>query len=145
MTQQFKFMISFIIIMIAFWRSVGIVGPLVDLSLDNPSDVVTQNIPIKTYSSPTKPRIAPVRRQFWVVQLSCRKSIIIYSPYLREEFTRGVMVKVLDCNPEVSEFELQSFYYVNFRIYAVEKGKNSPYPISYCCIVNTIMTSDTVL
>ena len=34
------------------------------------------------------------------------------------------MVKELDCNPEVSEFELQSGYYVHFRINTLEKNIN---------------------
>ena len=44
---------------------------------------------------------------------------------------RGVMVKVLDCEIVVSEFELQSRYYVHFRTNTLEKGMYPPYPSSY--------------
>ena len=37
---------------------------------------------------------------------------------------RGEMVKAMDCRIVVSEFELQSHYYVHFRV-------NTPYPPSY--------------
>ena len=36
--------------------------------------------------------------------------------------THGVMAKVLDCSLEISEFELQSIYYVPFRTNTL--GKN---------------------
>ena len=36
--------------------------------------------------------------------------------------TRGVMVKAMDCEFVVSEFELQSLYYVPFRTYNLGKG-----------------------
>ena len=38
--------------------------------------------------------------------------------------TRSVMVKPLDCRVVVSEFELQSRYYVHFWIHTLGKGKN---------------------
>ena len=41
---------------------------------------------------------------------------------------RGAMVKVLDCNLEVSEFELQLPYYVHFRTNIREKGMNTLIP-----------------
>ena len=37
---------------------------------------------------------------------------------------RGVMVKAMDYGTVVSEFELQSSYYVHFRINTLEKGMN---------------------
>ena len=38
--------------------------------------------------------------------------------------TRGVMVKAMDCGIVVSEFELQSRYYVHFRTKTLGKGMN---------------------
>ena len=38
---------------------------------------------------------------------------------------RGVMVKAMDCEIVVSEFELQSRYYVHFRANTLGKGKIS--------------------
>ena len=40
----------------------------------------------------------------------------------RGECPRGVMVKAMDCSLEVSEFELQSRYYIHFRINTLRKG-----------------------
>ena len=40
------------------------------------------------------------------------------------EGPRGVMVKALDCEIVVSEFELQSHYYVHFRTNTLGKGMN---------------------
>ena len=37
---------------------------------------------------------------------------------------RGVMVKAMDCGIIVSEFVLQSHYYVHFRANTLRKGKN---------------------
>ena len=37
---------------------------------------------------------------------------------------RGVMVKAMDCGIEVSEFKLQSLYYVHFRANTLGKGVN---------------------
>ena len=37
---------------------------------------------------------------------------------------RGVMVKVMDCGIVVSEFELQSRYYVHFRANTLGKSMN---------------------
>ena len=42
------------------------------------------------------------------------------------------MVKVLDCDREVSEFELKSRYYVNFRNNALEKGMNRSITRAIC-------------
>ena len=44
---------------------------------------------------------------------------------------RGVMVKVMDWGIVVSEFVLQSRYYVHFRANTLGKGMNPPYPPSY--------------
>ena len=38
------------------------------------------------------------------------------------------MVKLLDCDLEVSEFEMQSHYYVLFKTNAIGKGMNSLIP-----------------
>ncbi len=40
------------------------------------------------------------------------------------ECRRGVMVKAMDCGIIVSEFELQSLYYVHFRANTLGKGMN---------------------
>ena len=40
------------------------------------------------------------------------------------ECPRGVMVKVMDCGIVVSEFVLQSCYYVHFRANTLGKGMN---------------------
>ena len=42
----------------------------------------------------------------------------------------GVMVKALDCGIVVSEFELQSCYYVHSRANTLAKGINPSYPPS---------------
>ena len=44
--------------------------------------------------------------------------------------TAGVMAKVLDCSLEVSEFELQSRYYVHFRINTLGKGIEPSYALA---------------
>ena len=45
---------------------------------------------------------------------------------------RGVMVKAMDCGIVVSEFVLQSRYYIHFRANTLGKGMNpAPYPPSY--------------
>ena len=41
------------------------------------------------------------------------------------------MVKAMDCRIVVSEFVLQSRYYVHFRANTLAKGMNLPYPLSY--------------
>ena len=48
------------------------------------------------------------------------------------------MAKVLDCSLEISEFELQSPYYVHFRTNTLEKGMNLLIPqlcvkLHHCC------------
>ena len=44
---------------------------------------------------------------------------------------RGVIVKVIDCKIVVSEFVLQSHYYVHFLTNTLEKGMEPLYPPSY--------------
>ena len=44
----------------------------------------------------------------------------------------GVMVKALDCEIVVSEFELQSCYYIHFRTNTMEKGMNTLILRSMC-------------
>ena len=51
--------------------------------------------------------------------------------YLRRCPPRGVKVKVMDCGIVVSEFVLQSRYYVHFRANNLGKSMNPPYPPSY--------------
>ena len=43
----------------------------------------------------------------------------------------GVMVKVMDCEIVVSEFVLQSCYYVHFRANNLGKRYEPPYPSNY--------------
>ena len=45
-------------------------------------------------------------------------------PFLGEWCPRGVMVKAMDCGIVVSEFKLQSRYYVHFQANALGKGMN---------------------
>ena len=52
--------------------------------------------------------------------------------YYKEEYwgcPHGVMVKAMDCGIVVSEFVLQSRYYVHFRANTLEKGMN-PFMLS---------------
>ena len=44
------------------------------------------------------------------------------------DFSHGVMVKALEYGIVVSEFELQSRYYVHFRTNTLAKGMNPAYP-----------------
>ena len=44
--------------------------------------------------------------------------------FIRGGCPRGVMVKAMDCRIVVSEFELQSRYYVHFRTNTLAKGMN---------------------
>ena len=48
-------------------------------------------------------------------------SFLIFVPVV---IPRGVMVKAMDCGIVVSEFVLQSRYYVYFRANALRKGMN---------------------
>ena len=57
----------------------------------------------------------------------CNIYIYIYILSLRKKKgggPRGVMVKAMDCGIVVSEFELQSSYYVYFRANTLGKGMN---------------------
>ena len=55
--------------------------------------------------------------------ISCRFSLL-HDNKMRVGCPRGVMVKAIDCGIVVSEFVLQSRYYVHFRANALGKGKN---------------------
>ena len=46
-------------------------------------------------------------------------------PYQVRGFLHGVMVNTRDCVTVVSEFELQSRYYIRFRTNTLGKGMNS--------------------
>ena len=52
---------------------------------------------------------------------------------------RGVMVKAMDGGIVVSEFELQSCYYVHFRANTLGKDMNPTYPPSYGLNSTTIV------
>ena len=45
--------------------------------------------------------------------------------------SRGVVVKVLDCDHEESEFEIQSYNLVHFRTNNLGKGMKAPYYSNY--------------
>ena len=51
------------------------------------------------------------------------------------EFSPGAMARVLDYDLEISEFELQSHYWVYFRINALVNGMNRLIPPAYGLIV----------
>ena len=51
---------------------------------------------------------------------------------------RGVMVKAIDCGIVVSEFVLQSRYYIHFRAKNPWKRYEPPYPPSY--VLNSTTT-----
>ena len=53
-----------------------------------------------------------------------RCSLRILQSFLLLEYPRGVMVKAMDCGIVVSEFVLQSCYYVHFRANTLGKGMN---------------------
>ena len=60
--------------------------------------------------------------QVYFMYLIFCKKILIYTIWYYDQIliwgdNCGVVVKVLDYNLEVSEFELGSLYYVNFRTY----------------------------
>ena len=54
-----------------------------------------------------------------------------------ERCPHGVMVKVLDCGIIVSEFKIQSCYYVHFQTNTFGKGIEPPFPPSYG--LNTVL------
>ena len=61
-------------------------------------------------------------------------NLLVYSSSVRLNFSRGgsscgVIANVMDCSLEVSEFEIQSCYYVHFRTNTLEKVMNLPYPL----------------
>ena len=43
---------------------------------------------------------------------------------IQEGRLRGITAKMLDCDLKVSEFELQSHYYVHFQTNTLRKGIN---------------------
>ena len=53
------------------------------------------------------------------------------SPELKEGCPRGVRVKATDCGIVVSEFVLQSRYYVHFRVNTLWERYDPSYPPSY--------------
>ena len=53
-----------------------------------------------------------------------RYSAFLKAPALLGGGPRGVMVKAMDCGIVVSEFVLQSRYYVHFRANTLGKGMN---------------------
>ena len=50
--------------------------------------------------------------------------ILVFTIYLKGWCPRGVMVKAIECGIVVSEFVLQSRYYVHFRANTLGKGMN---------------------
>ena len=54
-----------------------------------------------------------------------------YKIQILEGCPRGVVVKAMEFGIVVSEFELQSRFYVHFRANTLGKGMNTPYPPSY--------------
>ena len=46
------------------------------------------------------------------------------------EISRDVVVNMLDCDIVVSEFELQSRYYIHLRIYNLGKSMNFLIPLA---------------
>ena len=67
-------------------------------------------------------------------------SVILIILPLSKGCPRGEMVKAMDSGIVVSEFVLQSCYYVHFRANTLGKGMNSPYPTS-----NGLNSTTTVL
>ena len=53
-----------------------------------------------------------------------KQDIINFKNYRWDVFLRGVMVKVLDSEIVVSEFKLQSRYYVHFRTNTLGQSMN---------------------
>ena len=66
----------------------------------------------------------------WIISLLRKLPNLMHSTFTLERIKlgrgspRGVMVKALDCGIIVSEFVLQSRYYVHFRANTLGKGKN---------------------
>ena len=50
----------------------------------------------------------------------------------------GVVADVLNCDIVVNEFEIQSLYFVHFRMYTFAKGKKSLIPSGMRCIVSLL-------
>ena len=56
--------------------------------------------------------------------------IILMSFFIVKRSPCGIIVKVLDCSLKVSEFKLQSCYYIHFQTNTLRKSLNSPLPSS---------------
>ena len=78
-------------------------------------------------------------KSFWILILSIfrgKTNIVVTKSKRNFKSTvwvspHGVMDKAIDCKIVVSEFELQSRYYVHFRTNILGKGKKTPYPAIY--------------
>ena len=60
-----------------------------------------------------------LRLKLWLVSKLCLTKLLFVFP---GGWHRGVMVKAMDCEFIVNEFELQSRYYVHFRANTLQKG-----------------------
>ena len=60
----------------------------------------------------------------WYVRLPCDYSFLFCHHKTYKGCPRGVMVKAMDCGIVISEFVLQSRYYVHFRANTLGKGMN---------------------
>ena len=95
----------------------------IDLSLRLPVSLV--GICIYNFLTPTY-----FRSTAWLLQLiftdaSCAENLWLTArSVVNIGGPRGVMVKAMDCGIVVSEFELQSCYYVHFRANTLGKGIN---------------------
>ena len=73
--------------------------------------------------------------EFWVGSYQNKKhifqlfTILIFTWFTNRVSSRWVMAKVLDCGFVISEFELQSCYYIHFWIKALWKVMNSLIPL----------------
>ena len=74
------------------------------------------------------------KSSFWAkCQFRNKKSVNYEFPiclYIRRYSPRGALANALDCDIVVSEFELQSCYYVHFQINTLGKGMKSFFPLS---------------
>ena len=67
----------------------------------------------------------------------------LWFPFLGWEVNpRGVEVSVLDCDIVVSDFELQSRYYVYFRFNTIKKGMNFLIPSAINLMVSVLFFYD---
>ena len=80
----------------------------------------------------------------FVETCSCIFVILMFCIYVLNLFWRcpcGVMVKAMDCRIVVSEFEIQSCYYVHFQTNTLGKGMDPPYLPSYGLTSTTTVLS----